>query len=271
MLIHPGFDPVALHFPATLFGFNNPIKGVHWYGLTYVLAFYGCYWLAYWRGQRHGWSKEQTSDLIFYIALGVVLGGRIGYTLFYNFPAFRENPAVLFQVWNGGMSFHGGLIGVVIAEVLFARKYRLSLLVLADVVASSVPFGLLCGRIGNFINAELWGAPTTLPWAMVFPTDPDRLPRHPSMLYEALLEGVVLLSVLWWYGKKPRPVGSIAGLFLLLYGFFRILVEIVRVPDAQLGYLLGTDWLTMGMSLCLPMIAGGAGLMVWSNKRGLRA
>ncbi|MGQ0699458.1 MAG: prolipoprotein diacylglyceryl transferase [Panacagrimonas sp.] len=250
MLVHPDFDPVALSV--------GPVQ-IHWYGLMYLLGFYGAWWLAVQRGKsKHmPFSAQAVSDLLFFVALGVILGGRIGYTLFYNLPAFLADPLEIVRIWKGGMSFHGGLLGVIGAVWLFARTRKLAFFYVMDFTAIVVPFGLLTGRLGNFINAELWGAPSSLPWAMVFPTDPDRLPRHPSMLYEAFLEGAVMLIVLWWFSSKPRPPMAISGLFLILYGTFRSLVEFVRVPDAHIGYL-AWGWLTMGQLLCLPMLLTGA-------------
>lgn len=208
------------------------------------------------------------SDILFYIVMGVILGGRIGYTFFYNLPGFIADPLVVFRIWEGGMSFHGGLLGVTFAMWLFARQRGLSFYAVADNIAVLIPFGLFTGRIGNFINGELWGAVSDVPWAMVFPTG-GPLPRHPSMLYEAFLEGIVLLAILWWYGRKPRPHPAIAALFLMVYGVFRFAVEFVRMPDAQLGYQLGTTWLTRGMELCIPMILAGAFFWVLAHRRGV--
>lgn len=259
MLVHPNFDPVAL---------DLGVVRIHWYGLMYLIGFYGCWYLAVRRGKsaHMPFSAQAVSDLLFFVAMGVILGGRIGYTLFYNFPKFVADPVEIFRIWNGGMSFHGGLLGVIAAVWLFARSRKLRFFYVMDFVALVVPFGLLTGRIGNFINAELWGAPSTLPWAMIFPTDPERLPRHPSMLYEAILEGAVMLAILWWYSSKPRPSMSICGLFLILYGTFRSLVELVRVPDAHIGYL-AWDWLTMGQLLSLPMLLTGALLVTLAYRR----
>ena len=254
MLVHPNFDPVALDL--------GPLQ-IHWYGLMYLVAFYGCWYLAVRRGRSPHlpFTSQAVSDLLFFVAMGVILGGRIGYTLFYNFGAFIDDPLEIFKIWNGGMSFHGGLLGVIAAVWLYARSRKLGFFSVMDFVAIVVPFGLLAGRIGNFINAELWGAPSSLPWAMLFANDPDQLPRHPSMLYEAFLEGAVMLALLWWFSSRPRPAMSISGLFLLLYGSFRTLVEFVRLPDAHIGYLAG-GWLTMGMVLCVPMILTGLLLLV---------
>lgn len=263
MLVHPNFDPVALSL--------GPVQ-IHWYGLTYLVAFYGCWYLAVRRGRsaHMPFAAQAVSDLLFFVAMGVILGGRIGYTLFYNFPAFLQDPVEIVRIWKGGMSFHGGLLGVIAAVWLYARTRKLTFFYVMDFVALVVPFGLLMGRIGNFINAELWGAPSRLPWAMVFPTDPERLPRHPSMVYEAILEGAVLLAILWWFSSRPRPPAAICGLFLVLYGVFRSLVELVRVPDAHIGYL-AWGWLTMGQLLCVPMILTGAGLLAWAYRQPRRA
>lgn len=260
MLHHPDIDPIALSL--------GPLK-VHWYGLMYLLGFYGWWWLSVRRGRMahlRGWSEQRISDLLFYAVMGVILGGRIGYTFFYNLDGFLADPLVIFRIWQGGMSFHGGLLGVTLAFWVFAKTQKLRFFEVADFAAVGVPFALFTGRVGNFINAELWGSTTTLPWGMVFP-NAGALPRHPSMLYEALLEGLVLLAILWWYGKKPRPEPSVAALFLLGYGVFRFAVEFVRVPDAQLGYLYGTGWFTMGMQLCVPMIVLGGGLFAWAHSR----
>ncbi|MGQ0619055.1 MAG: prolipoprotein diacylglyceryl transferase [Panacagrimonas sp.] len=259
MLTHPNFDPVAVAL--------GPVQ-IHWYGLMYLIGFYGCWFLMIRRGRSAHLplTTQAASDLLFFGALGVILGGRIGYTLFYNLPAFLADPLEIFRIWKGGMSFHGGLLGVIAAVWLFARSRRRPFWEVIDLVAVVTPFGLLTGRIGNFINAELWGAPSSLPWAMVFANDPERLPRHPSMLYEALLEGVVMLAVLWWFSSRPRPRMAISGLFLVLYGSFRSLVEFVRVPDAHIGYLAG-GWVTMGMLLCLPMLLSGAVLLVLAYRQ----
>jgi phosphatidylglycerol:prolipoprotein diacylglycerol transferase len=266
MLTHPAFDPVALAL--------GPVK-IHWYGIMYMLGFAGFYWLSTRRG-RYPWLKfwtpERVSDVLFYGVVGVILGGRIGYTFFYNVDAaghlvFLSDPLVIFRIWQGGMSFHGGLIGVLVAMQVYAWQHRLSFWTVTDFIAVAVPVGLLTGRIGNFINGELYGAPTDLPWGMVFPALADGLPRHPSMLYEAALEGAAMLAILWWFGGRPRPRMAISGLFLILYGAFRFAVEFVRVPDSQIGYLHGTSWFTMGMQLCVPMLVLGVTFMVIGYRR----
>ncbi|MFO1417177.1 MAG: prolipoprotein diacylglyceryl transferase [Methylotetracoccus sp.] len=257
MLAYPHIDPVAISL--------GPLH-IHWYGLMYVVGIGGTWWLARRRAQQPGfpWTVTQIEDLIFYAALGVVLGGRIGYMLFYNFPGFIADPSMILHVWEGGMSFHGGLIGVLTALALFGRRQRIGFLSLGDFIAPYVPIGLFAGRIGNFINGELWGKVTDVPWGMVFPTGGAE-PRHPSQLYEATLEGVVLFIALQVFSRSARPTGATSGLFLLLYGLMRFAVEFVRQPDIQIGYL-ALNWLTMGQILSLPMIIAGAALMIWAYR-----
>jgi phosphatidylglycerol:prolipoprotein diacylglycerol transferase len=259
MLQHPQIDPVALSL--------GPLK-VHWYGLTYLVGFLAGWWLGKLRA-RKPWSpitEVQMGDLLFYLALGVILGGRFGYVVFYNFDVFLADPLWLLRVWEGGMAFHGGLLGVIFAMWWYGRKIDRGFWQLADFVAPLVPVGLGAGRIGNFINGELWGKPTDAAWGMVFRTAPDSLARHPSQLYQFALEGVVLFVILWWFSARPRPRMAVSGLFLAVYGAFRFMVEFVRQPDPQLGYL-AFDWLTMGQVLSLPMVLAGATLMFIAYRR----
>ncbi|WP_339670218.1 prolipoprotein diacylglyceryl transferase [Dasania marina] len=258
MLQHPNFDPVALQL--------GPLA-IHWYGLMYLLGFAAAWWLAQRRSQRaySPIAAKQVDDLIFYCALGVVLGGRFGYVLFYNFDKFLADPIWLIKVWQGGMSFHGGLLGVFTALIIYARYLKVSLGALCDFVAPLVPIGLGLGRIGNFIGQELWGRASDVPWAMVFTTDPERLPRHPSQLYQFMLEGVLLFIIVFLFSRKPRPEWSVAGLFLLCYGAFRFVVEFFRQPDSHIGFD-AFGWLTRGQELSLPMIVVGAAMMLWAYK-----
>lgn len=256
MLPYPQIDPVALAI--------GPLK-IHWYGLMYLIGIGGAWLLASRRLNRFDptWTREKLSDMVFWMSMGVIVGGRLGYVLFYDLHAYLANPTLIFEVWKGGMSFHGGFIGVMLAALWFGRKNNKSFFQLMDFVAPMVPIGLGAGRIGNFINAELWGKPTDVPWAMIFPpfSDPAQLPRHPSQLYQFALEGVALFLILWLFSRKPRPTMAVSGMFALFYGIFRFIVEFVRVPDAQLGYL-AWNWLTMGQVLCVPMIVGGL-LLIW--------
>ncbi|OLP57182.1 prolipoprotein diacylglyceryl transferase [Rhizobium rhizosphaerae] len=267
ILPFPQIDPVIVAI--------GPLK-IHWYGLAYVAGIlvgwrYARMLLAtprLWRRDTPPASLEAIDDFILWVAAGIVLGGRIGYVLFYDFAAVVENPLRALQIWNGGMSFHGGLLGTTLAMVLFARKRAIPMWSLFDIVAAVVPIGLFFGRLGNFINGELWGRITDVPWAMVFPTG-GPFARHPSQLYEAGLEGIVLfivLAVLIYRGRALKTPGLIAGVFVTGYGLARIVVENFREPDAQLGYLLG-GWLTMGMLLSLPMVAAG----LWAIWRARRA
>lgn len=258
MLIYPHIDPIAFH----LFGWP-----VHWYGLTYLIGILLGWWLLSLRVRNpmRGFTQEELSDIIFFTALGVILGGRLGYVLFYDFGLLLKNPLLLFQVWRGGMSFHGGLLGVVLAMWYMSYKLKRPFLALTDLIAPVVPVGLGAGRIGNFINGELWGRVTDVPWAMVFPNAGD-LPRHPSQWYEFLLEGVVLFIVLWCYSRKPRPLGAVSGLFALGYGLFRCVIEFFREPDEQIGYL-AFGWLTEGQLLSLPLILVGVALLWVAYKR----
>ncbi|KTC68869.1 prolipoprotein diacylglyceryl transferase [Legionella birminghamensis] len=256
MLTYPIINPVAFSL--------GPVQ-VHWYGLMYLLGFLMAWLLARLRVRLYhlNWSAEQVSDLIFYAALGVIIGGRVGYMLFYNTHQLISAPWALFKLWEGGMSFHGGLIGVALALWLFARRMQKPFLEVADFIAPLVPLGLAAGRAGNFINGELWGRVTDVPWAMIFPGS-DGQPRHPSQLYELGLEGLVLFIVVWLYASKKRPTGCVSAVFLIGYSLCRIFVEFFREPDVQLGYL-AFDSLTMGQLLSIPMLL--AGLCLWWVKQ----
>ena len=255
MLTYPEIDPIIFAL--------GPIK-VRWYGLMYVLAFVMAWWLARRRAEKSGSiiKPAQVDDLMFYGMLGVIVGGRLGYALFYGFEQLTSDPLYLFKITEGGMSFHGGLAGVMTATCLYARKLGVRFWGIMDFVAPITPLGLFFGRIGNFINGELWGKATDVPWA--FNVGGQAL--HPSMLYEAILEGLVLFAILWVFSSKERPTMSVSGLFLLLYGLFRFAVEFVRVPDSHLGYL-ALDWLTMGQILSTPMIVAGATLIFLAYRR----
>ena len=258
MLAYPAIDPVAVSIGA--------VK-IHWYGIMYLIGFAAVYLLGQHRAKQ-AWSPikpEAIEDLVTYGAMGVILGGRIGYILFYNFSAFLENPLILFKIWQGGMSFHGGMLGVFAAMAWFAKKQNCTLWQLTDLIAPIAPIGLGAGRLGNFINSELWGRPTDVPWAMIFPNGGD-VARHPSQLYEAFLEGLVLFVIVWIYTQKPRPTMATTGLAVMCYGCFRFFVEFYRLPDAHLGYL-ALDWVTMGQILSTPMIIIGAVLMVFAYKK----
>ncbi|MDP4535850.1 prolipoprotein diacylglyceryl transferase [Alkalimonas collagenimarina] len=250
----PAIDPVAISI--------GPIA-VHWYGLMYLLAFAIAWWLANREAARpnSGWTKQQVSDLLFYGFLGVILGGRIGYVLFYQFDTFVSDPLYLVKIWTGGMSFHGGLLGVLVTMAWFARRYNKDYLSLGDFAAPLIPLGLAAGRVGNFINAELWGRVTDVPWAVMFP-NAGLYPRHPSQLYHVALEGILLFIIILFVRRFNPPKGTLGGVFLLGYGMARFTVEFFREPDAHLGVLsLG---MTMGQWLCLPMIAGGIGVIIYS-------
>ena len=259
MLTYPKIDPVVFEL--------GPVA-VHWYGLTYLIGFVAAWWLANRRAAKPGseWNRDQVGDLVFYVAIGVIAGGRLGYGLFYGMGQWSEDFFWIFKLQQGGMSFHGGMLGVLAAFAYFAHKTGKTYFQIADFAVPMVPLGLLSGRIGNFINAELWGRASDLPWAMIFPTDAKQIPRHPSMLYEAALEGLVLFIVLYVYSRKPRPAGAITGLFGVGYGLGRTFVEFFREPDAHIGYLFG-GWLTMGMLLSIPMILVGAAMMIWAYRR----
>jgi phosphatidylglycerol:prolipoprotein diacylglycerol transferase len=266
MLTYPHIDPIAVSI-GPVFGIG-PLR-VHWYGIMYLVGFVAAWLLARYRASRPGstWTALDIDDLIFYCAMGVILGGRIGWCIFYGHDIIAENWLNIFHIWDGGMSFHGGMMGVAAAVWLFARIKKKRFADVLDFVAPLPGIGLMSGRIGNFINGELWGKPTTLPWGFrVMDPDGRMVVRHPSQLYEATLEGLLLFLVLWWFTSKPRPRLAPTGLFLILYGFARFTVEWVRLPDANIGYLVG-DWLTMGMLLTLPMILAGAIMMAFAYRR----
>ena len=258
MLMHPEIDPVAVAI--------GPLK-VHWYGLMYLIGF-AAFWLLGKVRAKKPWSPmngEQVGDFLFYGAMGAVLGGRIGYVLFYDFSTFLSDPLELFRIWEGGMSFHGGMVGVFVAMFLYARKLGTTFFTISDFVAPLVPIGLGAGRMGNFINGELWGRPTDVSWGMVFP-HVDSLARHPSQLYQAFMEGVVLFLVLWVFSSKPRHTGAVSGLFLIGYGIARIIAEFFRQPDAHIHFVL-FDWVTMGQLLSLPMVLAGLLIIWWSRRQ----
>jgi len=261
VLVHPNFDPIA---------FSAGPLAVRWYGLMYLAGFGAGWWLGTRRidrgigGKPAPLTRVQLDDLLFAVVLGVVLGGRLGYVLFYKPGYYAAHPLEVFAVWHGGMSFHGGFLGVLLAAALVARRHAINWWDLMDFVAPLVPLGIAAGRLGNFINGELWGRPTTLPWGMVF-QGAGPLPRHPSELYEMALEGFALFALLWWFSSKPRPRAQVSAVFLMGYGVFRFLCEFAREPDDFLGFLaLG---LSMGQWLSLPMIVAGVALFAWSRRR----
>jgi phosphatidylglycerol---prolipoprotein diacylglyceryl transferase len=281
-------DPILFQSPEfSLLGMNFQ-PAVHWYGLMYLLGFTVAWFLGRSRvlaGRLPGVSEQAYSDLLFYSMLGVIFGARIGYILIYDLDSYIADPVQVFKIWQGGMSFHGGLVGVLVASLWWARRQRMHYFDVVDFVAPLVPPGLGFGRLGNFINGELWGKYTHGGWGVIFPRAEsdlygiraaqlesmqasgmlDRLARHPSQLYQFALEGVVLFCVVWWFSRTPRPRYAVAGLFALLYGCFRFLVEFVRLPDEQIGYL-AFDWLTMGQVLSTPLIALGVALLLLSRR-----
>jgi phosphatidylglycerol:prolipoprotein diacylglycerol transferase len=257
VLAHPDIDPIAFQI--------GPLA-VRWYGLMYLTGFGFAWWLGTRRIDQGAApvTRQVFDDMIFAAVIGVILGGRLGYVLFYKPSEYLAHPLKIFAVWEGGMSFHGGLLGVMLAMAFIAWRQKINYLRLMDFVAPVCPLGLAAGRMGNFINGELWGRVTDVPWGMVFRGAGDA-PRHPSQLYEFSLEGLALFAIVWWFSSKPRPTGQVSGLFLLGYGSFRFIAEFAREPDSFLGFLaLG---LTMGQWLCLPMIAGGIALMAWPRRR----
>lgn len=258
MLIHPQFDPVALQL--------GPFA-IHWYGLMYLLAFGLVLLLGRWRIKHQpwtGWTNKMLDDALFYGVLGTILGGRLGYILFYKPGDFLANPLDILKVWEGGMSFHGGFLGVILAMALFARSRKLRWLSVTDFIAPLVPLGLAAGRLGNFINGELWGRPTDMPWGMVFPQAADGIARHPSQLYQLAGEGLLLFAIVWLFALKPRAVGAVSAVFLIGYGVLRFLAEFTREPDSFLG-LLGLG-LSMGQWLSLPMILVGIWMYRWTQR-----
>ena len=263
MLMHPGWDPIAFQI--------GPVA-VRWYGLMYLVAFLLFYLLGRWRlartwyGPRTGLSAKDLEDLLFHGVLGVIIGGRLGYVLFYKPGDFLAHPLSIFAVWEGGMSFHGGLIGVILSLAWFARRRGIPYFDLMDFVAPLVPPGLAAVRFANFINGELWGRVTAVPWGMAFPQAHDNLARHPSQLYQMAGEGLLLFVLLWWYSARPRPRGAVSGAFLVGYGALRFLAEFAREPDAFLGKVLGP--FTMGQLLCVPMLIAGVWLLSASYRAG---
>ncbi|MDO8694740.1 MAG: prolipoprotein diacylglyceryl transferase [Sheuella sp.] len=258
MLQFPNFDPVALRL--------GPLA-IHWYGLMYLTAFASAWLLGRWR-ISHGKTRltlKDLEDIIFYGVLGVIAGGRLGYVIFYKPIYYLSHPIEIFYLWEGGMSFHGGLLGVLVMVTWIARSRKYKWLEVSDFVAPLIPLGLAAGRLGNFINGELWGRPSTLAWAMVFPQSGDGIARHPSQLYQLGLEGLLLFALVWWFANKPRPTGQVSAIFLMGYGFFRFIAEYAREPDDFLGLL--TASLSMGQWLSLPMIAAGAVLFKLSSRK----
>ena len=274
-MLYPDIDPVVLAL--------GPVK-IHWYGLTYLIGMLAGWWLARVRVKKPGseWTAAQVDDLLFYVALGVILGGRVGYILFYGFDNWLGDPLALLRLWEGGMSFHGGFLGVLLAMYLYGRKHQRGFFQLTDFIAPFIPLGLFAGRIGNFINGELWGKVTDLPWGMQLRCDQfvhvcrDKLllppgtelspPLHPNQLYEALLEGALLFLILWLFSARPTPRMAVSALFLIGYGSFRFMIEFVRMPDVHIGYLAG-GWFTMGQLLSLPMIIIGVWMMSQAYRR----
>jgi phosphatidylglycerol:prolipoprotein diacylglycerol transferase len=272
IITHPGFDPIAIGFgPFHVAGLTLGPFAIRWYGLMYLLAFMLVIVLGKMRAKQNmltGWRALDVDDMLYYGVFGTILGGRLGYVLFYKPLYYFAHPAEIVAVWQGGMSFHGGFLGVLIAMWFYARARNKRWLEVMDFVAPLVPLGLAAGRLGNFINGELWGRPTDGSWGMIFP-NVDNLPRHPSQLYELALEGLLLFAILWTFSKRPRPMGAVSGLFLIGYGCARFTVEFAREPDDFLGYL--ALHLTMGQWLSMPMIAAGVLMMTWAYRRAGRA
>ncbi len=244
---YPQFDPIAISL--------GPLS-IHWYAISYLVGISLAWWSLRIRSRRQnlGWSDEAVSDVIFYGVLGIILGGRIGYMLFYGYASLAENPLLIVQLWKGGMSFHGGMIGVFIALFFYARKHQRTFFEVSDFIAPCVPLGLGCGRIGNFINGELPGRITDVPWAVIYPG--ETIGRHPSSLYQAALEGPILFVILWIFASRSRPTMAVSGVFLLGYGVFRFISELFRQPDSHMGFV-AFNWVTQGQLLSLPMILFG--------------
>ena len=262
MLTYPNINPVFI---------DLGVVKIHWYGIMYLIGFAAVWLLGQYKAKQ-SWSPikpEAIEDLVTYGALGVIVGGRVGYMLFYKFSGLIQDPLSLFKIWQGGMSFHGGMLGVFVAMWFFAKQQNCTMWQLTDIIAPLCPIGLGAGRLGNFINSELWGRVTDVPWAMVFPTGGSE-PRHPSQLYEAFLEGLVLFIIMWIYTSKPRPTMAATGLSVFLYGSFRFFIEFFRMPDAHLGYL-ALDWVTMGQILSTPMIIIGALIMYFAYRNEANA
>lgn len=267
MLIHPKIDPIAIQL--------GPLA-VHWYGLTYLAAF-GLFFFLATRRLRHPpyaslqslWSRQNIEDMLFLGVVGVILGGRLGYCLFYKPAYYAAHPLEIFFIWQGGMSFHGGMLGVIVSQWWYARSRGKPFWQVMDFVAPCVPLGLAAGRVGNFINGELWGraADPSLPWAMVFPQSGSLTPRHPSQVYQFLLEGVLLFVLLWLYARKERREAQVSAMFLVGYGVFRFIAEFFREPDAHLIWLRDQTGLSMGQWLCVPMVLAGIALWLWAQRR----
>ena len=268
-MMYPHIDPVALRL--------GPL-GIHWYGITYLAAFALFMFLTS-RRLRHepyasiqgpaAWSRKDIEDILFLGVLGVIVGGRLGYCLFYKPDYYAQHPLEIFYVWLGGMSFHGGMIGVIVSQWWFARSRGKPFWQVMDFIAPCVPPGLAAGRVGNFINGELWGRPTQadLPWAMIFPQSGSMVPRHPSQVYQFLLEGLLLFVVLWLFARKPRPAAQVSAAFLMGYGLLRFIAEYFREPDSYLVWLQQSTGLSMGQWLCVPMMVAGVLLWAWAARR----
>jgi len=257
---YPNINPVALDL-----GFFQ----IHWYGITYLVAFVVGWWLATWRASKpnSGWTKEEIGDLIFYVVMGVIVGGKLGSALFYNTAVLFSDPLTALNPVNAGMSFHGGFLGVLVAFWYYGSQTNRTFFQVADFIAPCIPIGLGFGRIGNFINGELWGRVTDVPWGMVFP-HVDNLPRHPNQIYQFIGEGIILFGILWWFSSTKRPRAAVSGVFCIGYGIYRFLIEFVREPDRDLGFV-AFDWVTMGQVLSLPMIVAGMLMMYVGYKRNI--